>query len=335
MDQYSIPVVLFFFRRKDTITKIIERLSIIKPSKLYLISDGPRNAQEKIEVEECRVAVENSINWSCEINKNYATENQGVYDRIGKGAKWVFENEEKAIFLEDDNLPELSFFSYCNDLLDYYSDDNRILWICGTNYLEDYEPEDKSSYVFTQHLLPCGWASWANKFNKYYDGDLVLLNDQEVVKKLKNQYSNKALYRQQLNSIRRTKHLLSTNSQKSSWDHQMSFSIRINGLLGISPRVNLIKNIGVDEISEHGGTSFNNVMTRRFCGMDSKHLDFPLIHPKVVLTDYIYEKRVGNIILLPLRYRIAKYVIKFIKPLLGINESESFIEWIRTKRRKK
>lgn len=331
MNQYSIPVVLFFFRRKETILKIIERLSIVKPSKLYLISDGPRNAQETIEVEDCRFSVENSINWDCVIVKNYATENQGVYDRIGKGAKWVFEYEEKAVFLEDDNLPELSFFTYCEELLKYYNNDNRILWICGTNYLEDYEPEDKSSYVFTQHLLPCGWASWASKFNKYYDGDLELLNNENIVRRLKDQYTNKALYRQQLRSIRSTKYLLNTNPQKSSWDHQMSFSLRINGLLGISPKVNLIKNIGVDEFSEHGGTSFNNIMTMRFCGMDSKRIDFPLIHPKVVLTDSTYEKKVGNIILLPLRYRVGKLIIKFIKPLLGINEYESFKEWLRNK----
>lgn len=332
MEQLKIPVVLFFFRRKDTIIKIIERISIVKPKKIYLISDGPRNEHEKIQVEECRITVEDCINWDCEIIKNYATENQGVYDRIGKGAKWVFEREEKAIFLEDDNLPEVSFFSYCNELLDYYNDDNKILWICGTNYLEDYEPEDKSSYVFTQHLLPCGWASWSSKFNKYYDGELELIDDENIIKKLKNQYTNKALYRQQLHSIKRTKYLLTTNPTKSSWDHQMSFSIRVNGLLGISPRTNLIKNIGVDEFSEHGGTSFKSVMTRRFCGMESKHLDFPIVHPKVVLTDYIYEKKVGNIILIPFYFRIAKFIIKFVKPVLGINENESLKEWIRNKK---
>lgn len=335
MGQFNIPVVLFFFRRKDTIIRIIERLSLIKPNKIYLISDGPRNELEKIEVENCRIAVEDNINWDCEVVRNYATANQGVYDRIGKGAKWVFENEEKAIFLEDDNLPEISFFTYCENLLDLYKDDNRILWICGTNYLEEYEPEDKSSYVFTQHLLPCGWASWSSKFNKYYDGELVLLDDPNTSRKLKNQYKNKALYRQQLYSIKRTKYLLSESPKRSSWDHQMSFSIRINGLLGISPKVNLIKNIGVDEFSEHGGTSFNNVMTRRFCGMDSKQLNFPLIHPKVVLTDYGYEKRVGNIILLPLNTRIAKFLAKAIKPLLGINEFDSFKEWLRNRKQNK
>lgn len=331
MKNLNIPVVLFFFKRKDTMIKILDRVSMAKPSKIYLISDGARNEIERNQVLECRNTVENHINWDCEVIKNYADVNKGVYDRIGLGAKWVFEKEEKAIFLEDDNLPETTFFEYCKELLDLYEDDNRVLWICGTNYLEEYEPKDHSSYVFTKHLLPCGWASWSKKFNRFYDGELKLLEDKSVIKKLKHQYSNKALYKQQLYSIQRTKYLLTNNKRSSSWDHQMSFSIRINGLYGISPRVNQIKNIGVDEFSEHGGTSFKNVMTRRFCGMESKKLEFPLQHPRSVLPDNKYEKIVGNIILYPWYTRFGKLIIKFIKPLIGVKKYESFSEAMKVR----
>lgn len=329
MNDLNIPIVLFFFRRKDKIVKIIDRLSYIKPKKIYLISDGPRNENEKRQVFDCRNAVENSINWDCEIIKNYANENQGVYDRIGLGAKWVFEREEMAIFLEDDNLPELSFFQYCEELLHKYSDDNRILWICGTNYLEEYEPEDKSSYVFTKHLLPCGWASWATKFNRYYDGEMKLLDEEYVYKRLKDTYLNKSLYRQQKYSFNRTKHLLENNRKSCSWDYQMAFSIRVNGLYGISPRVNQIKNIGVDEFSEHGGTSYNNIMTKRFCGMDSISLELPLRHPKTVMLDSEYEKRVGKIILLPWNLRLLKALARIIKPIIGLGEFDSMKEWVK------
>lgn len=335
MENFNVPVVLFFFRRKDKIIKIIERISRVKPKKIYLISDGPRNKKEEIEVLECRKAVENQINWDCEIIKNYAEVNKGVYDRIGLGAKWVFEREDKAIFLEDDNLPELTFFRYCEELLELYKNDERVLWICGTNYLKNYEPIDNASYVFTKHLLPCGWASWSDKFTKYYDGELSLLDSDNIISKLKNQYSNKALFKQQLYSIERTRYLLMNKKNKASWDHQMSFSIRINSQYGISPKINQIKNIGVDEYSEHGGSSFKNVMTKRFCGIDSSSLEFPLIHPKTVVVDPIYEKRVGKIILFPLRTRIKKSIAKYIKPIIRIPRYESFAEWLLEKGLKK
>jgi hypothetical protein len=328
MNGFKIPVVLFFFRRKDKIVEIIERLSQVKPEKIYLISDGPRNENEKIQVNECREAVENSINWDCQIVKNYSSENSGVYDRIGLGAKWVFEKEDVAIFLEDDNLPELSFFNYCEELLEKYKNDNRILWVCGTNYLEDYTPEDNASYVFTKHLLPCGWASWSDKFNQYYDGELKLLDESYIYNRLSETYRNKALYKQQKHSIDRTKYLLEHDRRSCSWDHQMSFSIRANGLYGISPSVNQIKNIGVDEFSEHGGTSLDIEMTNRFCGMDSKELQFPLNHPKSVMEDSIYERRVGNIILLPKKDRFYKVIARYLKPLIGLKQHDSFKEWI-------
>lgn len=331
MKNFDIPIVLFFFRRSEKIVKIIEVLSVIKPQKLYLISDGPRNSSEEIEVNNCREAVENAINWNCNIIKNYAPVNKGVYDRIGLGAKWVFEQEEKAIFLEDDNLPDQSFFKFCEELLEKFVDDSRVLWICGTNYLENYEPEDGASYVFTKHLMPCGWASWSDKFQKYYDGELELLNDKSLVERIKKQYTNKALSRQQLHSFYRTKHLLNVDPRSSSWDHQMAFSIRAHNVFGIAPKVNLIKNIGVDEFSEHGGNSFSNEMTRRFCGMDLLSLEFPLVHPKTVLQDIEYERKIGNLILYPFHIRLGRNVIRLIKPILGINKYDSFNEWIKSR----
>lgn len=334
MGNFDIPIVLFSFRRVDTIVRIIERLSQIKPKKVYLISDGPRNEAEKKEVEFCRKTMEENIDWDCEVIKNYAETNRGVYDRIGLGAKWVFTKETEAIFLEDDNLPEVTFFQFCKEMLEKYRDDKRILWICGTNYLEQYKPSDGTSYVFTKHLLPCGWASWSDKFLSMYDGELELLADPYLYKRLYDEYENKALYNQQLYSFKRTRYLLENYRNRASWDYQMAFSIRINGVYGISPSNNQIENIGVDIYSTHGGNSYNKVMTKRFCGMKSLPLEFPLRHPKVVLSDKIYESIVGNIILLPLYMRIPVKIIRFLKPIFKIGQFESFMEVMKNRMRR-
>ena len=129
---YSIPVVLILFKRFDTLEKILDRIRYVKPQKVYLLSDEGRNENEKNMVQKVRNFVESSIDWDCKIIKKYATKNEGVYNNIALGAKWVFEREEKAIFLEDDNLPEVTFFNFCEEMLNKYVDDNRILWICGT-----------------------------------------------------------------------------------------------------------------------------------------------------------------------------------------------------------
>lgn len=329
MKNFDIPVVLFIFKRKEKIKQIIDKIKEIQPKKVYILGDGPRNSEEIKIVNECRKVTETSITWECEIIKNYSKENRGVYENIARGAKWVFEREEKAIFLEDDNLPEKSFFYFCRELLEKYNKDERVLWICGTNYLEKFETPNKESYVFTKHLMPCGWASWRDKFNKFYDGNLEILDDTLSLKNIEAQYECKKLFKQQLESAMLEKKRILKGNKPSSWDHQMAISIRNNSVYGISPKYNLIRNIGVDNDSIHGGNSFDNEMTKRFCAIKSYSIEFPLKHPKYVVSNFIYEKKVAKLILLPLNYRIRGKFIKLIKKILGMDFDISLSEKIK------
>lgn len=331
MTKFDIPVVLLIFKRKEKLKKIIERISQVQPTKVYILADGPRNKEEEKVVKECREEVEKSITWDCEIIKNYSDVNRGVYENIGRGAKWVFEREEFAIFLEDDNLPQSTFFPYCKELLEKYQKDERIVWICGTNYLEKYEPEDGSSYVFTKHLMPCGWASWREKFLKYYDGDLTLLEDERLVERLKYEYEDKKLYLQQITLAKLEKNRINNNLKPKSWDYQMEFAIRANGLYGISPKYNQIENIGVDQDSIHGGSDASHVMIKRFCSIKSFPLSFPLKHPITVLPDLEYEKRVGKIILYPLNLRITSKISNIIRAKLNTPDGVSLKKEIMRK----
>jgi len=325
---FDIPVVLFLFKRKDTLERILGRIRSAAPKKIYLIADGARTSLEKELVGEVRRHAEALIDWDCEIVKNYADENRGVYDRIGVGARWVLEKEDCAIFLEDDNLPEVTFFEFCSEMLSRYQTDARVLWICGTNYLGSYDEPNGASYVFTRHLLPCGWATWSSKFRQYYDGDLDLLTKQ-TMGAIESTYSDKRLYYQDRDAVLKTRRLLKESPKLASWDRQMLFSLRHNGLYGISPNVNQIMNIGVDLLSTHGGTSLRKTMTKRFCEIPTKPLTFPLTHPSFIIPDPNYEKLVGEIALYPKLTRIIVQLFRFIKPLIGLRRDDSLMLKIR------
>ena len=116
--KFDMPVVLLLFKRYDAALRIIERLREAQVSKLYIMADEGRNDEEKALVREARQAVENAIDWDCQVIKNYAEKNRGVYGNIALGAKWVFEREACALFLEDDNLPEITFFSFCREMFE-------------------------------------------------------------------------------------------------------------------------------------------------------------------------------------------------------------------------
>ena len=105
------PVVLFLFKRYKSVLQILDVLRKVQPKTIYLVSDAGRNDIEQQEVMKVRKLVEGAINWKCNVYKDYATENRGVFDNIGMGALRVFQKEQRAIFLEDDNLPEETFLS--------------------------------------------------------------------------------------------------------------------------------------------------------------------------------------------------------------------------------
>ena len=329
-NSFDIPVVLFLFKR-DKAVHVINRIKEVKPKKIYLLADQGRNDEEKIQAENCRKLVEEAITWDCEVVKNYAKENRGVYENIGEGAKWVLRNEKWAIFLEDDNLPEVSFFYFCQELLEKFENDSRVLWICGTNYLGRYYAEDSSSYVFTRHMLPCGWASWANKFEKFYDGNLSLCEDATVMKRIGNVYCNHKVFKQYRDSWMSEYRRIKSGKKPISWDYQMDLSIKANNLFGICPCNNQIKNIGVDECSIHGGTTFESEMTKRFCGMESYPIIFPLNHPKTILVDETFEEEIGKIILYPLRQRIILSTSKVLRKFLNVPYDKSIKEYLRGK----
>lgn len=320
----DVPVVLFIFKRQDTVLKIIDRIRVIQPKKVYIISDQGRSPDEVALVEYVRDVVEKAIDWDCLIIRDYADRNRGVYENIGLGAMRVFEDEDKAIFLEDDNLPEVSFFKYCEELLQLYENNEKVLWICGTNYYDDINKQCKCNYnyYFTQHMLPCGWASWSKKFRKLYDKDLKLLDDKKAMKEFRKSYENQSLYRQQLGYILEEKFRRDANRKYISWDYHMLLSIRAQNLYGIVPAQNQITNIGADSNSTHGGTSMDFVMTSRFCHVPSKPFKFPIQHHKIE-KNYKVEWLIEKKVLYPTLLRIRVSLNRTIKKMLRIDPDMS------------
>lgn len=309
---FDIPVALFIFKREEKSVQIVKRIGDVKPQKIYIVADGPRSKEEKILTDRCRNAVEKAIDWDCEVIKLYEEENKGCHN-IGIAAMRIFETEPMCIFLEDDNYPIISFFEYCRQMLLEYKDDNRILWVCGTNYMTNYTPNPKSDYVFTQHMLPCGWASWGDKFNKYYEYDFKNLTDKSI-KKAKSTYKNKRLFKYDLKNWLGEINYKEQHGRYASWDYHMNFSLRYHNKLGIAPKFNQITNIGVDSFSAHGGSSMENLLTSRFCEVPSKELSFPLTAPPEVKVNDIFEKKTAKIIMPPRKY----YVKIFIRHLIPI-----------------
>jgi len=161
------PVVLFAFNRPDTTARVFAAIREARPSRLFLVCDGPR-ADRAGEAERCAEVrrVLDGVDWPCTVERDFSEANLGCRRRISSGIAWVFSRVEEAIFLEDDTLPDASFFPYCDALLAKYRDDERVLMISGFTLL-DHGDADGSSYWFSAHPRIWGWASWRAAWQGY------------------------------------------------------------------------------------------------------------------------------------------------------------------------
>ncbi len=128
------PVTFIIFKRPDTTEKVFEVIRQAQPEKLFVIADGPRDDREG-EAEKCEAtrSIIEKVDWDCEVIKNYSDINLGCAKRVSSGINWVFENVEESIILEDDCIPDLTFFRFSEELLEKYRDDTRIASITAQN----------------------------------------------------------------------------------------------------------------------------------------------------------------------------------------------------------
>src|SRR6185503_18016127 len=135
-----------------------------KPDRVFVIADGPRNAQEREKCDEARRIVE-KLDWQCDVRRDYSDKNLGCRNRIASGLDGVVSQVSEAIILEDDCVPAQSFFRFCAELLDHYRDEERVMHICGSNYVPGV-PVSSSSYYFSKYALVWGWATWARAWQQ-------------------------------------------------------------------------------------------------------------------------------------------------------------------------
>lgn len=297
-EQLTTPILLIFFNRPETFIKVFEMVRKVKPKKLYLAQDGPRegNYIDRDRVEQCRKIAEN-IDWDCQVYKNYSEKNMGCGMRPQSAISWVFKQEEKAIILEDDCIPSRSFFIYCEELLNRYKDDERICLISGLNHFEKWDTlhQSNADYFFCKTGAIWGWATWARAW-KYYSYDLMeySMQDIDIISK---QIGNKNVAIKRKAIWKDTIKKLSNNENISYWDHQWGLVRYSQSQYTIVPKKNLITNIGVGEYSTHAKACLENTFKRfeNFVFIPSYELEFPLKHPTILVNETMYDEYVYRI----------------------------------------
>jgi hypothetical protein len=219
---------------------------------LYVAADGPRTGKPG-EDEQCiitRKLVMNGIDWDCKVVTLFRDKNLGCGKAVSEAITWFFENVEEGIILEDDCLPEKSFFTLCENLLDKYRNNEQVMHIGGSNFQNGNNTTAKS-YYFSNYIHIWGWATWRRAW-KSYQLNIPAAIDDKFQYLLKLKFSNsfeRAFWQNSFETVGQGK--------IDTWDTQWIYNIYNNSGIGITPTVNLVSNIGFGDNATHT-TSFNS-----------------------------------------------------------------------------
>lgn len=273
------PVALMVFKRPDVTRRVFEQIRAIQPTKLLVIADGHRPDRVG-EIDKCtqtRKIIDEGVDWNCEVIKNYSDVNMGCKQRVSSGIKWVFEQVEEAIILEDDCLPHPTFFRFCDELLDKYRHDDRVATICGTNVVGEWKA-DIQNYHFSYYGGIWGWASWRRAWNDY-DVEMKLWGEPEAQARVKDVLCDKKQYLNRKAVFDRM-----YAGQIDSWDHQWSFARLLHSRLAVVPSRNLISNIGFSDEATHTNNYIKGVSE-----LSLQEMKFPLKEPYGFAVDRGYD----------------------------------------------
>ena len=176
---FQTPILFLIFNRPDTTKLVFESIKRIKPAKLYIAADGARKHKvgEDLLCKETRSIID-LIDWECEIKTLLRTENLGCKIAVSSAIDWFFENEEQGIILEDDCLPNESFFNFCEQLLNQFKENKEIMHISGNNFQDGITRGDGSFY-FSKYNHIWGWATWKRAW-KLYNVKLEIEDKKEI-----------------------------------------------------------------------------------------------------------------------------------------------------------
>ncbi len=272
MKQLNTPILIVAFNRPDKVQQVFNRVREVQPKQLFLSVDGARvhkagEAEKVLEVQD----IAKQVDWECEVQTLFRNENLGCRMGVSGGIDWFFEHVEQGIILEDDCVPDISFFYFCEELLERYKNETTIMQISGSNLIPHKFQQYDTSYVFSNFALIWGWATWRRAWQKR-DVHLKYFSQFVAEQTIKNLVPDWAAQRYMVDKFNDT--YLKIND---SWAYAWFCNILFYNGLTILPTNNLIQNIGIDEAATHT----KGVGLQRY-QKSATGVDFPLKHPRTI-----------------------------------------------------
>jgi hypothetical protein len=294
----KVSVLVLAFNRPVITKKVLAAIADYAPPKIYVAVDGPRPGRAD-DQKNCAAVIQAVAEWEAAhpntlVIRLFREANLGCGRGVSTAINWFFSQEEMGIILEDDCLPNRSFFVFCEELLHRYKDHEEIMHIGGSNHLHG-GVRIAETYYFSKYPQIWGWASWRRAWSKYnFDmPDLANL----LLRPEFSRYYHKDLF------------LKTAQGELDTWDIQWIAAFLLNDGLSILPAGNFIRNLGFDS---HGGAHLN----KKPSWYDDRTTDIEtIIHPPVVeqnvkADDFVFRTVYNPSLLLRARRKLRSFFKK-------------------------
>lgn len=249
--ELTTPVLYMVFNRPEITQESFNAIREAKPKKLYVAVDAPRVNRKDDEENQAKVIqIVKNVDWDCNVKYLIHEKNLGC-SRAGIAAwNWLFSQEDRMIFVEDDGVPSVSFFYYCQELLEDYKDNDKIAYIGGVNY---GMKRGEASYFFTRQCAATyAMGTWKRVYD-LYEYDMASYPEYRNKKSFKEAFSNKKSYYGHLLMFDSYADSLKKGIQQNTYDVQMLYLVHKYDKYSIYPNTNMVSNIGL------AGGANNNV----------------------------------------------------------------------------
>jgi hypothetical protein len=298
------PIALFVYNRPEhtrRTLKFLQQNVSAEESRLFIFSDGPKEAKDEEKVKEVREILKEVEGFrSVEIVERKT--NLGLADSIIDGVTKLVNEYGKIIVFEDDLISSPYTLQYFNDALKRYENEEKVMHVGA--YMYPINPENLPETFFFRIATSWGWATWKRAWDNFEPNISTLMDGfkEEMIHHF---------------SIERTmnfwKQMIEFKKGKNnSWAIRWYASIFLKDGLALHPAQSLVNNIGHDGTGVHSGV--NDIYAVRINPKPITEFPDKIEESKEAYNEIkrFLSKRKGNIWQRTVRFVRQRIVLKYI-----------------------
>ena len=285
------PIVLFAYKRKDTLQRSVEALKncfLASECELTIFADGPKGKNDQKKVLEVRDYLK-TVSGFKNICIHLADKNKGISNSVIEGVTKIFSKSDRVIVLEDDIVVSRNFLLFMNENLSKYQDENSVFSISGYNYPFKVKKNEKYDAFFLPRASSWGWATWKDRWCDL-DWDVTGYKDFSLNKEQIREFHQAGS--DLLRLLRKQQ-----NEKMDVWDVRWVYNQFERRSLTVYPTISKVRNIGFDENATNTNT-FN-----RYISKTDKGEKKSFVLPECIALDSFYHNQLLQFYSVPARIK--------------------------------